>query len=99
VDTRRRIDLCTCGKPREDRVHNDLDPAYHAEGHTFMPNPQPSPLPPAPPLYHRSHAVRINNVWVTEVYGSGKMGHGQAKEWLPAVNAAIEDLKEKEDKS
>lgn len=93
---RRRIDLCTCGKPREDVVHT-----YNGSHwtHAFMPNPQPSPLPPAPPLYHRIHAVRINSVWVTEVYGSGKMGHGQAKEWLPAVNAAIEDLKEKEDKS
>ncbi len=95
MDTRRRIDLCACGKPREDIAHNDLDPAYHSQGHPFHPNPQPPPLPTSTP-FHRIHAVRLNNVWVAEVHGVGKMGHGQAAVWLDAVNAAIEDLKDKE---
>jgi hypothetical protein len=42
VDTRRRTDFCTCGKPREDHVHH---PGNMLHGHAFMPNPQPPPLP------------------------------------------------------
>ena len=100
MDTRRRIDLCTCGKPREDAVHGErgsdssvitLGPL----GHAFMPNPQPPPLLD-PAAFHRIHALRLNGVWVAEVYGTRKkVGRGQAALWADAVNAAIEDLKEK----
>lgn len=95
METRRRIDLCTCGQSRDAEVHGVRNTVL---GHMFT-NSQP-PAPPAASspkshAFHRIHAVRINSVWITEVYGSGKMGHGQAKEWLTAVEAAIEDLKEK----
>lgn len=90
MDTRRRIDLCTCGQPRYASVH--LNSSY-ANAHAFMPNPQPPPLPD-PAAFHRIHALRLNGVWVAEVYGS-KMGRGQAVQWMDAVNAAFEDLKEK----
>lgn len=42
VDTRRRTDLCTCGKPREAPEH---DASGATSGHAFMPNPQPPSLP------------------------------------------------------
>jgi hypothetical protein len=95
VDTRRRIDLCTCGQPRYASVHA-FNSGY-ANAHPFMPNPQPPPpalsLPDAA-AFHRIHALRLNGVWVAEVYGA-KMGRGQAVQWMDAVNAALEDLKEK----
>jgi len=98
MDTRRRIDLCTCGKPREDGVHGPRTLGAAPIGrHDFMPNPQPPPLPD-PAAFHRIHALRLNGVWVAEVYGSGsfpKMGRGQAIQWMDAVTAALEDLKEK----
>jgi hypothetical protein len=58
-----------------------------------MPNPQPPPLP-EPAAFHRIHALRLNGAWVAEVYGA-KMGRGQAVRWMDAVEAALEDLKEK----
>jgi hypothetical protein len=38
-DTRRRTDLCTCGKPREAPEHDGT--VGLPSGHAFMPNPQP----------------------------------------------------------
>lgn len=93
MDTRRRIDLCTCGKTREDKVHSETG---HGPGwHLFMPNPQPPPLP-TEPVFDRIHALRLNGVWVADVYAGIKMGRGQSAEsWASAVSVAIEDLKEK----
>jgi hypothetical protein len=101
IETRRRIDLCTCGQPREAAVHG-MRVSYETNPnpnlHPFHPNPQPPPLPVAVP-FHRVSAVRNLGAWIAEVYAPGKIGRGQAATWLAAVNAAIEDLKEKEDKS
>jgi hypothetical protein len=96
---RRRIDLCTCGKPREDAVHGchvsygggNEPPAGTL--HSFMPNPQPPPIPTT--SFNRIHVLRINGTWSADVYDGAKVGRGQAALWLDAVNAAIEDLKEK----
>jgi hypothetical protein len=51
--------------------------------------------PPVPDSFHRIAAVRIGGKWSAEVFGEGKVGQGFAKGWLDAVNAAMEDLKEK----
>ena len=102
MEARRNIDLCTCGKPRVDAVHG-MRVAYETNPnpnlHTFHPNPQPSAPPPTPEPFHRISAVRNVGWWVVDVYGTNKRGHGQAKNWLDAVNAAIEDLSEKKEKS
>ena len=105
MDTRRRIDLCTCGKPRVHPIHGSKveygQQLFTPETgvHAFMPNPQPVVLartpPPVPDPFHRITAVRVGGKWSVEVYGSGKIGQGFAQKWLDAVNAAIEDLKEK----
>jgi len=97
MDMRRRIDLCTCGKPREDAVHqvSVAGLAGIITYHVFMPNPQPPPLP-TEPVFDRIHALRLNGVWVADVYAGLKMGRGQSAEsWASAVSVAIEDLKEK----
>jgi hypothetical protein len=97
VDARRRIDLCTCGKPREDAAH-DLTVQKTMRGpstHAFHPNPQPPALPMFDVTFHRISAVRNLGVWIAEVYAPGKIGRGQARTWLAAVEAAHEDLQEK----
>ncbi len=95
METRRRIDLCTCGKPRDAVVHHVQGLGAPVQGaHTFMPNPQP-PSIPDPTAPHRIYALRLDGVWVAEVHGGGKTGIGQAAQWMDAVNAALEDLKEK----
>jgi hypothetical protein len=91
MDTRRRIDLCTCGKPREDGVHMEEG----AMTHLFMPNPQPPPVPVATDLT-RISATRSGGTWAAIVQSDRDTGYGQAAAWIDAVNAAIEDLKEKQ---
>lgn len=92
----RRTDLCTCGKSHNDVVHHVQGLGAPIQGaHTFMPHPQPPALPPHDLTFHRVSAVRNVGWWVAEVYAVGKIGRGQAKQWLDAVNAAVEDLKEK----
>jgi len=45
MDNKRAIDLCTCGKPREDLAHNPPDGKFASRElyHDFFPNPQPTP--------------------------------------------------------
>lgn len=103
METRRRIDLCTCGKPQMHPIHGTKveygQQLFTAETglHAFMPNPQPVTPPPTPEPFHRISAVRNLGWWVVDVYAANKRGHGQAKNWLDAVNAAIEDLSEKKE--
>lgn len=46
----------------------------------------------------RVTATRFSGMWVATVLGDGVVGYGQAAEWTDAINAAIEDLREKEEK-
>lgn len=99
MDTRRRIDLCTCGKPREDIIHSTLGLGASAAvlgRHVFMPNPQPTAPPSAKPEFTRITAYWNGATWTARVqFLEAPIGHGQAAAWLDAINAAIEDLKEK----
>lgn len=102
--TKRRTDLCTCGQPRESSVHTGPFDASvpGAPLHPFTPNPQPGPLP-APAAFNRILATRVNGTWVATVFdgpkSEGKIGTGQAQQWRDAVDAAIEDLREKQEKA
>jgi hypothetical protein len=144
---KRRIDLCTCGKPREDSSHTGpFDPSEpNSPRHPFMPNPQPEPLPArvnlctcgeprevlvhytegatyksvprrhefvsssqpepssTPAAFNRILATRANGTWVATVFdgpkSSGNIGSGQASQWRDAVDAAVEDLREKQEKA
>jgi hypothetical protein len=97
VETRRRIDLCTCGKPREHSAHNAERFRLGAiDAHGFMPLPQPPPLPADATVAHRIIATCIDNSWrATVMAPGGARGNGQASSWILAVEAALEDLKEK----
>lgn len=86
----RATDQCVCGRPRS--LHYPYTPT-NCRG--FQSAPQPNRPPPVPDSFHRIVAVRIGGKWSAEVFGEGKVGQGFAKSWLDAVNAAIEDLKEK----
>lgn len=103
MNPQRAVDLCTCGKPRADVVHDTLGVP---SAHTFHPNPQPATagqrrFVPSPELPNidlvRVTATRSGGTWVaTVLHGTlSKTGYGQAATWLEALNAAIEDLKEK----
>lgn len=98
MDTRRRIDLCTCGEPREARVHDTLGVSHGTfphVWHVFMPNPQPLALP-VKLEFTRITAFWNGSAWTARVqFLEAPIGHGQAATWLDAVDAAIEDLSEK----
>lgn len=88
----RRETDCLCGKLLEDRIHNNLDPAYHAEGHVFKPHP---PSPPSTDEPRTIRARREHGVWVAVVAAASGVGRGQAASWIDAVQAAMEDLRDR----
>lgn len=92
MNAQRRTDLCTCGRPRGDACH-DVKMAFT---HSFMPHPQPPALAETAEPSSIS-AYRAYGVWIATARNTAPtpFGRGQAASMIDAINAAIEDLKEK----